>query len=293
MTHLSYHEAVFYNGAYELQGLIQKPILTTPLTSHQDVILCLHGWLDNAASFIPLLPHLSEYTVVAIDLIGHGHSPHRSTDAHYHFFDWIDDVLGLINQQKWERIHLLGHSMGSMISCALAAAFGEKIASVILLDALGFICTAPGNTTKQLQEGLLSRNQIKAKKLTIYPNIERAVQVRMYNGGLTQSSAELMVKRGIKSTAEGYVWRTDPRLHSVSPYRLTLRQAKQLLSDINAPVQLLYGDDGYLADGKAIRAFSDSIQNFQAVEFSGKHHFHMEQAEKTAKFIKEFINNVP
>src|SRR3546814_6129023 len=40
-------------------------------------LLAVHGWLDNAASFIPMLAHLGDFDVVAIDLPGHGHSFHR------------------------------------------------------------------------------------------------------------------------------------------------------------------------------------------------------------------------
>ena len=41
--------------------------------------LCLHGWLDNAASFIPLAPLLKPLDLVALDMAGHGHSQHRPT----------------------------------------------------------------------------------------------------------------------------------------------------------------------------------------------------------------------
>ena len=39
-------------------------------------ILALHGWLDNAASFVRLAPLLADADVVAIDLPGHGYSDH-------------------------------------------------------------------------------------------------------------------------------------------------------------------------------------------------------------------------
>ncbi|MEO8000969.1 MAG: alpha/beta fold hydrolase, partial [Arenimonas sp.] len=48
-------------------------------------ILCLHGWLDNAASFVPMMPMLEKYNVVALDMAGHGGSQHRMPGYDYVF----------------------------------------------------------------------------------------------------------------------------------------------------------------------------------------------------------------
>ena len=46
-------------------------------------VLALHGWLDNAASFVPMLPWLSGLDLLLLDLPGHGHSSHLPPGAEY------------------------------------------------------------------------------------------------------------------------------------------------------------------------------------------------------------------
>ena len=53
-------------------------------------LLALHGWLDNAASFIPLMPHLRAFDMVALDLPGHGASAGYSGQGN-------DGLAGLVS----------------------------------------------------------------------------------------------------------------------------------------------------------------------------------------------------
>ena len=56
-------------------------------------VLALHGWLDNAASFIPLMQHLQGLDLVAIDQPGHGRSAHLPAGADYSFVGAINAIL--------------------------------------------------------------------------------------------------------------------------------------------------------------------------------------------------------
>ena len=57
-------------------------------------LLCVHGWLDNAASFVPLLQAMPEQDAIAVDWAGHGKSKPRG--AYYHFIDYVDDLLQVV-----------------------------------------------------------------------------------------------------------------------------------------------------------------------------------------------------
>ena len=79
-------------------------------------VLCLHGWLDNAASFLPLAARFEGCDLVALDLPGHGHSDHRHPSARYHFIDYLFDVDAALDALGWKDCHVLGHSLGAAIA---------------------------------------------------------------------------------------------------------------------------------------------------------------------------------
>lgn len=257
---------------------------------HKPILLCLHGWLDNAASFQPLMPYLANYHVIAIDWPGHGLSSHRSADAHYHFLDWAYDLIALFRSQQWQAIDIVAHSMGAMVASAFAAAFPEHVKSLTLIDAIGMLTSDASETSAQLRKGLLSRLTRHEKPKSKHVSIESAVAARVTVSDLKPEHATLIVERGIEYTVNGYTWRSDSRLRAISPYRFTLPQAKQLVAGITAPVQLIYGDKGMEMVTTGLACFGPLYQNLQSHKLLGGHHVHMEQPEQTAELISEFTS---
>ncbi|WDE13659.1 alpha/beta fold hydrolase [Thalassomonas haliotis] len=271
-------------GQQELHGL-------TCGKAQDDIVLCLHGWLDNAASFLPLMPYLPGKRVIAIDWPGHGLSTHRSSDAYYHFIDWVYDLLQLFEVNDWGAVDIVAHSMGGMIASAFAATFPEKVKSLTLIDAIGFINANAEQTTKQLRQGMLSRLQGKKKQKNLHTSEQSAINARVSVSDLRYQDAALIVKRGLKKTGDGYTWRADSRLRMISPYRLTLGQAEQLISDIDVPVQLIYGEQGMDFVASGIKHFGPMFKDFTSYALPGGHHVHMEQPQQTAEKILAFIKH--
>lgn len=290
-------EVIYTFDTMSLQGL------TCSVEDQKDnIVLCLHGWLDNAASFLPLIPYfqqsLPDKKIIAIDWPGHGHSSHKSLDAHYHFIDWVYDLLQLFELNQWQRVDIVAHSMGGMVASAFAAAFPEKVKSITLIDSIGFISGKTEQATKQLRDGMMSRfksselgiKQAGAKKKNYHASIDSAVKARVSVSDLNYENAKLIVERGIIEEAQGYRWLSDVRLRNTSPYRLTLKQAQQFIRDIKCPVQLIYGSKGMDMVGIGIKNFGDLFEQFSSVALEGGHHVHMEQPQKLADLIKYFLD---
>ena len=280
----------------------------------QQPVLCLHGYLDNAASFLPLMQQLSQQgrqqgnlladrRIIALDWPGHGHSDHRSVGAHYHFFDYISDLVALFNLNNWPAIDIVAHSMGAMIASAFAAAFPEKVKSLTLIDSFGFICAPIEQITSQLRKGVLSRvKPVKSKRAF---SEETAIKARMHVSDLKREHAKLLVQRSLlevkpqqsnriagDNASTLYRWRSDPRLRTISPYRLSLAQGQQLFSDIKCPLQLIYGDKGMDMVATGLEQFSASVDNLTTIRLSGGHHVHMEQTKELSPLLSDFFSKI-
>ena len=114
--------------------------LAAKLWGSQDkpLILALHGWLDNANSFLPLSQCLADYQIMAIDWPGHGLSEHRPGKYPLHWIDYLYDLDALLTAlpAHQQPTAILGHSLGGIIASAYTAAFPEKVASLVLVEAL-------------------------------------------------------------------------------------------------------------------------------------------------------------
>jgi len=284
--------------SYSLEAMSLQGLSTGAAEKKDNIVLCLHGWLDNAASFLPVLPYLQQKLtdkhIVAIDWPGHGCSTHRNLDAHYHFIDWVYDLLQLFELNGWQQVDIVAHSMGGMVASAFAAAFPEKVKSLTLIDSIGFISAKAEQTTQQLRDGMLSRLKNSTKKLNnpqkkFHPSLESAVKARVAVSDLQYEQAQVLVERGLLKEEQGFRWRSDIRLRNTSPYRMTLKQAQQFIRDIKCPVQLIYGSAGMDMVKSGIKHFGPLFKQLSSHELTGGHHVHMEQPEKTADLVKYFL----
>tara|TARA_R110002049_G_scaffold4967_8_gene34715 strand:+ start:310 stop:1188 length:879 start_codon:yes stop_codon:yes gene_type:complete len=270
-------------------------------TSGQPVI-ALHGWLDNAASFVPISSYLDiKCPFYAMDLPGHGLSEHRPESSSYHLVENIVDVLSFIDalasQQtlagfSFDKVTLLGHSLGGIICCLLAAAAPEKISKVILLDSMGPLTDETANVLPQLRKAVTKAMQIKSK-VSVFPSFDLAVRARMAGvGNINRLAAEQLVSRGTAKVEGGYSWTTDPKLLKPSFLRFTEEQVEAIFTGISCPVKLIRGEDGYFSAYKSLEKRFGYFQDIEQVSVPGGHHFHMDgDIKRTAEYLNAYLSN--
>ena len=253
-------------------------------------LLCLHGWLDNAASFLPLAPHLAAFDLVALDLPGHGASAHRAPGYDYAFADWVHDVLDAMAALGWAQADLLGHSMGGAIASAVAAAAPARVRRLALVEALGPISGDPAQAGQRLRDAVAARRAIAPRPTRVIPDVATAVAARLVASKMTPEAARLIVERNLRPVEGGLAWRSDPRLTLPSALRMAEETVQSLLRAIEAPVLVIAAEPSPPYFPAAVReARLACLADGRAVVFDGGHHLHMEQAERVARPLLDFL----
>lgn len=78
-------------------------------------VLMIHGWLDNAGSFDPIIPHLlsvHNLHIVAVDEPGCGLSSHKPPGSDYNRWAHLRELKRIVDQLNWTEVTLVGHSLG-------------------------------------------------------------------------------------------------------------------------------------------------------------------------------------
>ncbi|HEY7921584.1 MAG: alpha/beta fold hydrolase [Vicinamibacterales bacterium] len=128
-------------------------------------ILLLHGPAAYAAQWRRVIPDLvTTHRVIAPDLPGHGASDSIDRDPDPEFVaGWLDDLIECTCDF---RPVVVGHSLGGAMAARFASQHGDRIAALVLVDALGLSTFQPApefgsamheylsNPTPQTHDGL-------------------------------------------------------------------------------------------------------------------------------------------
>lgn len=145
----------------------------------EPAVILIHGWACDANYWNEQLDALkSRYTVVAVNIAGHGGSASNRTD--WSIANYAADVAAVAQQLPNQRLVLVGHSMGATVALAATPLIGARVIGIIAVDALRSVGQPPlapqeverrvapfradfvGETRKLVSESLFPRNANRA-----------------------------------------------------------------------------------------------------------------------------------
>lgn len=251
-------------------------------------VLALHGWLDNALSFEPLVEYLQGVQLVCLDFPGHGETPPRPPAARYHFDDYAFDVLAAADELGWASFDLLGHSLGGAVASVLSAACPERVRSLTVIEGLGPLSAAADATAAGWRRAVKASHDRPRK---IHLSRDNALDARIRDSDLSRGAAELLARRGLEQVGEGWSWRHDLRLTWPSTQRYTEAQVLDLLAHIEAPTLcFLSKPPSRVVPAGFIENRIAAVPTLQVEYLPGGHHLHMEHPGPVARLIRRHLD---
>lgn len=99
-------------------------------------LVLLHGFMGSCQTWAPFFSSWSHnYTLIAVDLIGHGKSAAPFHFKRYHLEQVTCDLASLLDQLGLFQVNIVGYSMGGRTALAFACRKPERVRALLLESA--------------------------------------------------------------------------------------------------------------------------------------------------------------
>lgn len=110
--------------------------LNVEVTGAGPPILVIHGFTGSTATWeLFASAACRDYTVIAVDMLGHGASDAPTDPERYGMEQCIEDLSELLDRLSVQRVHWLGYSMGGRIALSAAINLPHRTSNLILESA--------------------------------------------------------------------------------------------------------------------------------------------------------------
>ncbi|MSQ21877.1 MAG: 2-succinyl-6-hydroxy-2,4-cyclohexadiene-1-carboxylate synthase [Dehalococcoidia bacterium] len=123
--------------------LINRVRLNVEVSGTGPHVLAIHGFTGSTATWATLATAVGkEYTVVAVDMLGHGASDAPRDPKRYSMERCIEDLEAILDHLEIERVRWLGYSMGGRIALSAAIALPQRTSGLVAESASPGLATA-------------------------------------------------------------------------------------------------------------------------------------------------------
>lgn len=239
-------------------------------------LLLVHGGLDHARNWDWVARSLREhFHVYAMDLRGHGNSA-WAPGAMYSIAEHVLDVSTLVDVLGGGPIHLIGHSLGGILTLMYAGLFPDRVRKAIAIEGLGLPAShrihkpAP----ERMRAWIDSVRKMEQREPRSYPNLEAAVaRMQEANPHLSGEVARHLTVHGTNWNADGTLsWKFDNYVRRLAPYGHNIEEQRAIYAEIACPVLLVWGRESWMPDPETEdRALA--IRNRRVLKVDGAGHW--------------------
>ncbi|KAL9617697.1 MAG: hypothetical protein Q9160_007530 [Pyrenula sp. 1 TL-2023] len=240
-------------------------------------LIFVHGLGSSQNYYFPILPHLNQYRCITYDSYAASRSEHNGSGPHS-ISTIADDVLGLLdtlNIRSDEKVVVVGHSMGGIVTNHLASAFSSRVKAAVLI---GPVHPTP-NVAKIFETRIenVQKNGMEAMANTI-PNAATGTGAQAVHRSFIR---ELLLGQ----TVEGYI----------SNCRVIENAKAPEYWKVQCPVLVIAGDEDKSAPLEGcktiLNGLGSRVKRLEVLKGCG-HWQCIEKPDEVGKLIADFLNEL-
>lgn len=252
---------------HEIERVGEFSFIETKPDSKEYPLVLLHGLFGALSNFETILEHFHDEVNVVVPMLPIFEMPLKSLGVD----GLVEHVHSFIKFKNYEKVHLLGNSLGGHICQLLALKYPEVVQSIILTGSSGLFESAMGNTFPKRG----SYEYVKAKTEMVFYSPESATQ------NLVDEVYEIVNDLGkcirVVKTAKSAV------RHNLEGE----------LKNIKQPVLLIWGKDDEVTPAWVGEKFHELLPNSELHIFDNCGHVAMmEHPEEFNRLLSQFLQRV-
>jgi 3-oxoadipate enol-lactonase len=218
-------------------------------------LMLIHGYPLDHTSWNEVASLLeNEFDVILPDLRGFGQS--TTFETPYTMSDMADDLAGLLDHLKIEKVALAGHSMGGYVALAFAKKYPQRVSGLGLVSSQAAADSPEGKERRYQTAADVAQKGVGVVAEAMTPKLSADVRVQTFVRVVIEQQSPSAVIGALKAMAE----REDQMSH---------------ISSVAFPVVLMHGDADVLIPIDRAKEIKAVLPSARFVELRGAGHMPM------------------
>jgi 3-oxoadipate enol-lactonase len=238
-------------------------------------VVLLHAVGVDLTFMEPLAAALaSDFTVLRVDLRGHGQSPYEPASG---LDDYADDLHALLAELRFTPCAVAGFAFGGMVTQALAVKYPQDVSALVIASCFS-------EQTPERARMLAARGA-DARRDGIGSILDVTVQRWLNDDFIARGGDAATRKRLLSTNVDGWAdaWSAMATIDTAAR-----------LANIKVPTLCLAGERDKSTPPPIVKAIADAIPGARFVVMpGGPHMLFIEQPAETAKVVGAFLKDLP